>query len=421
MKRIYIFVTVSIYKMGGMQTYTAAKAEYLRHAGWEVRVVYADIKRKLSQFKELNNYRDGSFPELSIQPAKLPEGVVNDKVKSVIRLVGDYKTYDTIILESHNDRTSQWGELIAQQIGAKHIIILLNEFYREPKQCYADKIDFYFFKFKRKEILSNFITLQRLFDGFLEIKENDVNLFKMNESPVQDIDNPKVEAIGKLDFNICYIGRPTKTYVSNVLLGVKEFSVKHKDKKIQFILVCDSNLIRESIEHIFAGIGNLSINEMGELVPIPKALYKKVDVVIAGSGCARCSADAGALTIVAETESCEATGVLGIDTQESVYWDGKSHRMSFKEALEKVLIEEAYAGKTIDYSDLSVAECIKDNFKAIDRTDQVKVYYDRNKLLEGEKKIYLKLKIKYFLLTKAPGVLHFYRAVKNALTGPGKA
>ena len=401
--------------MGGIQTYTAAKAKYLRQIGWEVEIFYDDIKKNISQFEEFNNYLEGSFPEFSIQPAKCPGSVVEATVKKAMKFIGDYKEYETIIVESHDDRTSQWGELIARAAGAKHIIILLNEFYRGPQKCYADKIDFYKFKFRRKEILSGFTTLQRLFDGYLEIKETDVNLFKMNESPVQDVYNPKVKAIERVDFNICYLGRSTKTYVSNVLLGVKEFAINHKDKKIQFILVCNSNLIRTSIDQIFKGIDNLFVHEMGELVPIPKELYKKVDVVIAGSGCARCSADAGALTIVAETEYCEATGILGIDTQESVYWDGKSVRMPFAIALEKVLIDRAYEGQKIYYSDLSVEECVKDNFEAISRTEQTVKYYDTKKLLKGKKIFYLKHVFKFYLKEKMPAFFNFLRKLKTVM------
>ena len=87
--------------------------------------------------------------------------------------------YECIIVESHNDILSQWGEIIAKELKGKHIIILMDEYYRGKKQYYTDKIDFYIYKLHRKEIMGSLEVTERLFEGYLHVSENDFNNFEI--------------------------------------------------------------------------------------------------------------------------------------------------------------------------------------------------------------------------------------------------
>lgn len=401
MKRLYIFTTVSINMMGGIQSYISAKQDCLKHMGWNVKILFSDVKKRQSPFLSLRSYRNDYIPEFYIQPAKLKNRIIEKVIERAIIKIGNYQTYDQIIIESHNDLTSQWSELIAERIGAKHIILLLNEKYRNNNQCYVDKIDFYKFKFYRKEIFGR-IALSRLFDGYIHISEDDYNRFDINESPIQDVECSKIQKIKRADYNICYIGRTNKGYVKSIFEGVNEFSKKHIDDKTQFIILGDPNHTKELIKTYFEKSANVIITELGEIVPIPKKLFDNIDVVIAGSGSARCSAAQGMFTIVADIERNKSLGVLGCDTQESVYWDGHSEILSFCDSLEKVLVEKAYNKCDIKYSEKSVTDCVNQNFTAIMKSDVDSSYYSMNSLTSGKKVIYPLYKIKFFIMRCFP-------------------
>lgn len=56
---------------------------------------------------------------------------------------------------------------------------------------------------------------------------------------------------------------------------------------------------------------NLVLTCLGDLVPIPRTLFSKIDVVIGSSGCAECSVVEGVPTIVSDAENSLANGILG--------------------------------------------------------------------------------------------------------------
>ena len=401
--QLYIFVTLTIYDMGGVQCYVASKAKFLRENGWNVKILYPGVRKPKTQFKELNRYLDGNVIEIGYTPSIYSMNVLNRILGKVLNILGDTQKYESIIIESHDDITSQWGEIIANKIGAKHIILLMNEIYRGLNKHYEEKIEFYKFKFQRKEILGAEATISRLFEGY-GFDKNNINTLIIDENPVQDVMNEKLDRIQKAQYNICYIGRSNKPYVPAIIGGVKEFAKKNSNSSIQFILVSNTMPVRNIINDELNSVDNLTVTELGEMVPIPKELFRRVDVVVAGSGSARCSALEGVLTIVAEPELCKSIGILGIDTQESVYWDKESKCSSFSEALDDVLIKRIYDGKKIKIDYMGVTECTKQNFEAIQKSEKKQEYYLLDKLCYGKKKFYPFLKIKFFLMQKNPKI-----------------
>ncbi len=412
--QLYLFITLDINDMGGVQCYVASKAEFLRENGWEVKIIYTGVRKQKTLYNELNRYLDGNIIEMCNPPFQYSINAINKVIEKVLYNIGDTKKYENIIMESHDDRTSQWGEIIAEKIGAKHIILLMNEIYRGPYKYYEEKIDFYKFKFQRKEILGADLTISRLFEGY-EIDRNNINTLMIDENPVQDVTNEKLDKIQKAQYNICYIGRSNKTYVPAIIKGVKEFAQNNSNSTIQFIILSNTKPIRNIINDELNSVSNLTLTELGEMVPIPKELFRRVDVVVAGSGCARCSALEGVLTIVAEPELCKAIGVLGIDTQSSVYWDKKSKCSSFSEALEDVLVKKMYDGEKIKIDYMGVAECTKHNFEAIQKSEPKQAYYQFNKMCYGKKKFYPFQKIKFFLMQKNPIVFSFIKKIVMTL------
>jgi hypothetical protein len=386
--------------MGGGQCYMAGKAKYLESQGWNVVVLHSGFyKGQKSPFEFLNRYIHQNTPEIGYHAFEMPRVVLDYMVRKIMRTIGDVSNSDEIIIETHNSTTAVWGELVANKLGAKHVNVCMNENYRGKRACYEKKIEFFKFKFFRGEIGGNADVEQRLFDGYLKVDESNAVEWIIDEDPVQDYDNAAVNAIVKQDWNICYLGRGDKPYVKNILLGIGEFASRHKNKKIQFINVGSACVDNSGIiNDISAKNSNLTISDLGNQTPLPRSLYSKIDVMIAGSGSARCSVEEGALTLVADTETCQCNGLLGYETTNSIYKEGNYVESSFADALTRVLVDQVQNKLVFNYPPKKgVAYCTKQNFEMIAKSTQTKEYYPMDKLLEGSKS--WKTAIKYIVRT----------------------
>ena len=384
----YIFITYSTKRVGGVQCYVAAKAKYLEDNGWIVYIFCPGLhsSKYPCPISSLNKYlNDGLITLLGMPPYKLPTFVVDIIINRMKKSIGSTSDDDDVIIETHDDCYSQWGELLASYVGARHYFYTMHEFYRGKNQYYKNKIDFYIFKFKRKEILGVLSTFNRLFEGYMKVTRDEiVGEMWIDESPIQDVYCEKIEKIVRSDYNVCYIGRGTKPYVSSILSDIGKFASNHKDKTIKLLTVSDLDSHRDMINSLIKDNPNLIIQELGFLHPIPKSLYLKTDVVIAGAGSARHSCEEGALTIVADTETCKSNGLLGYDTLDAVYCDENSMVTDFCEALERVLIEKVYKDKVCNYPGKSGFEkSTLHNLSLCNQSERKKEYYNTEALLKG--------------------------------------
>lgn len=385
----YIFLSM-IMGSGGIQCHNAAKAKYLESIGWQV-VIISDnnpLSKNKCLIQYLDKYLPNGNPYLSIHPSKLPCFLVERIIKQFVKRVGPCDEKEKIIVESCDDTTAVWGELLASRLNAKHLYWTANEYYRGESKFYLKDINFYMFKMDRGEIFTKTLVANRLFDGYRKYEKGDFLECSSTEEPIQDVSNPIIESLSKKDYSICYIGRTIKPYFPNIVEGVKEFALNHENKTIQLILVGEVETERKNL--LTHSISNLQIIELGNLFPIPRILYSKIDVVIAGSGSARHSADEGALVITADPETCDSHGLLGYDTNDSVYKGDDDHGggldISFSEALERTLIDRSWMKQENEWvKSQGVDECTKKQFELIEKSDQELKYYDKEKLLSGKK------------------------------------
>jgi hypothetical protein len=380
-------MSFALQNIGGGQCYLAAKAEYLERNGWDV-FVFSEGNSNVSTGCPIH-YLDKFLPykvlELNYQVYELSSFVVDRGIKKMLKMLGGGPKDEDIIIESHTDKSALWGEIIAQKLNARHFFITLYEHFRWPRHNFESKIDFYMFKMDRGELLCNATAANRLFEGYREYQEEDVEPVLIDEAPVQDVDSPIVDTIPKYDYNICYIGRTQKMYVPHIIRGVGEFAARHKDKKVQFVIVGEAECQRLLINKVKKDATNLKVNEIGCLHPLPKSLYSKIDVVIAGSGSARCSVEEGALTIVADIESDKALGLLGFDTNNSIYLAEDSYVSTYADALERALVEKVYKNMKFKYPHkVGVEECTQQNFYLMSKAAKEKRYYDEKKIREGK-------------------------------------
>lgn len=351
MKR-YIFITFDIHMMGGCQNYLSGKTDYLIRKGWDVFVLYPGTKSSKScPFEQLKRFENGGISLIKYLPAELP-GFFRKKIFSEIdAVVNESTNYECTVIESHDDKSCLWGELLANRYSAKHVNFNCNEQFRGTNKYYEEYIELFYYKYLRGELYT--ITKQAMVDLFsghycIDVLDKDVFVAACPDS-VQDCENNCIDSIGKADWSLAYIGRIQKNYVDRILTDVSIFAKQHSDKHINMIFVGDTSSKDLYINNLFASIKNVVVYRLGDMVPIPRKLYSKLDVVIAGAGCADCSVKEGVPVIVPDPKTTLANGILGYETQSILFHDGKSLQSSYDKALSRVLIEKEYVEKPFTY------------------------------------------------------------------------
>lgn len=375
MNKYVFFSTCDIHDMGGVPYYYRGKAQYLESQGWKVLIFHPGNDESNCLVPFLNKYVTEGSLKWPTDDIYISPSYRNHFMNSLAKRIQSQDD-QTIILETHDYWTSPWVELLARKIHAKHIILELNELTEDSAQYYQRYMDFYLFKLRRKEHFCIEKIFKSIYHGIDSVTYNNALQFELDEDPVSDVENKAIEEIKHNDWNIGYIGRANKGYVPNIIDGVCRFAERHTDHEIQFVVVGNFSCRKELFDTRAEGINNIKLIELGDLSPLPKRYFSKVDVVIGGSGSARCSVYEGKLTLVADAQNYLCNGLLGYETQMSVYHDSYAEQTSFDVGLEKALVQQVYRNMHFRFSPKkSVEECCKQNLEAVAASDQTKKYY----------------------------------------------
>lgn len=404
----YIFVTFDIRNMGGVQCYLAGKVKYLESTGWEVKLVYGAMdKNRDTLFPSLKKYLDCRIVNLCLPPYDMPSMIFDSTVRKCLDIIGDVSDFDDLIVESGNSIQALWGEVLASKIGAKHIFFTMDEQYRSSGSQYAKMLDFFAYKFKRGEILGGKEVFVKLFEGTSLENYPFVDNSIIDEDPIADVDNPLVDSLSRKDWNICYLGRANKVYIDTIIKEVAKFAKNHDTKSIQFIIIGDFTTKKKLLNQEIAPLKNVTLTLLGEMVPVPKALYTKIDVMIAGSGSARHSVYEGKPVIVPDCYSSNSMGIYGYQTLQSLYEKDTKLQVSISCSLEDVLIKQVHLNMPFIAPPQKTPEiCTKDNFKQIEKSDPKKEYYSIIDSTVGQRKWYniTKLCLMEFIISYFPKI-----------------
>lgn len=378
MKR-YCFITGSVGGIGGAELYMMHKIHWLKRNGWDIVILAAKEIPHDCIVQEFYDYSNGFFPILYCPPFQCTSSTVELSLKKIISRLGKIKIDDEIIIETHTGAMSLWGELIAERIKAKHIINLIDENYNEV--TYKEKKDFYIYKFQRGELFGGQYSLEHVFEDKYEYDKNQSKFFLLNESPVDEINDERFNAIEKSDYTICYIGRANKIYVPNIIRSIKVFADNNLNKKLNFIMIGNADCQSDLIKELLAQQQNVQLYLMGDVFPIPRKLFRIVDVVIAGSGSARSSAQENVYTIVADPVNGLSNGLLGYDTQHTLRREDFVHQKSFDESLQDILIDKKYNNmKASVIFEPTPEECCTQNMKLIHESSSDLNYFGKDKI-----------------------------------------
>ncbi|MBR1420754.1 MAG: hypothetical protein IJ575_06860 [Selenomonadaceae bacterium] len=337
--------------------YVAGKARYLEEHGWTVYMFHNEHGYGESEIPSLTKYiYDFGFYEIIKPPYKYSDAERNQILDRMIALLHVDSTIENeIIIESYVSMYAMWAELIAERIHARHFFTTCEETYRGSDfQFYFENLDFFYFKHLRHEILGSNESIARLFNGYRGVTARSFEIPKdlnpaQEQDAIQDVENPEVEYKIRgdtVDFSIAYMGRTEKSYFPAVCNGIAEFAKNHPDKQIRFIIVgrfVFDNVL-QSMNRVFIGIQNVEIVSLGNLSPIPRSLFSKLDVIISGAQTAIFAAYEGVPVVTTRVDSDLTEGVLFIDTSDAWY-TRSPNQFQYAEALEKVLIRHEYVNR----------------------------------------------------------------------------
>lgn len=417
-KKYYIFLTGDIHPIGGMQNYVAGKARWLEENGWQVRVFFWGASDGACKMTFLDRYLAGGTTELGTPPAEWTKGIRNRTLDHMLSVVGPgSRQADTIIVESQDDVTALWGELLAERLHAKHMCFNCTEGFRGPRKHYEEYLDFFDFKHRRRELACiHPDSMQKLFEGYKKVKPEERYLFDAaNEGPVQDVKDERVERLERYDWNICCIGRAEKTCVPQIIGDICKFAEKYPKKRIQLMMVGDPGERKGWLEEQLKTSENIILSCLGDMVPIPRKLFEKTDVVIAGSGCANCAACEKVPTIVVDAGNKRANGILGYTTFSIIFHEENVEQMGFDQALEQVLVEKLQEKTEFQWPDrLPASHYYEQHMEFVEQSEKKQAYYQDINNIVGTN--YVKV-LKYEIRRHLPFIIAIHDRLKVLRVG----
>ncbi len=332
----YIFITFSIVEVGGSQIYVDKKRASLEADGWQVIVFSADQGRlmigELNKYETLINFRYGHSP-ITYSRSKR-----HRLVKKMAEQVG---IADEIIIESHSAIFGLWGEMLAQELNAIHLLYCIEE------KCVAfSQSHFRFLEFKWKQhALAGIspVVIKNLFSTHdVEIGEDQsYYLLAYGTSPLEDIaTNVKLPTT---DENICLMGRLEKAYMYPTAKKIAEYVKEHSTKKYSVLIIGGSgkSMYSSKIRALFKGIVNCNLEMTGNMFPIPYSLLIQMSVLVSSAGCCGLGHRVGIPTISIDGNDLMPIGVLGHTTNQSLFRNDEQV-VELTVLLDEILEEKKY-------------------------------------------------------------------------------
>lgn len=373
MKTYIIFCYCST--TGGGQNYVNSKVLFLEEQGWNVIVIepIGTRRNKTIPWPNLKKYGKYQLKYINNYPDFWGRSIVNRTIDKIVSWVPENSE---VIIESHTDFWACWGELLAKQLQGKNFCYLLDE---QLEHCKHK--DFLYYKYLRGEIASIHETsIKRLFENYATIDDSaDYFLSAVVNGSVEDVTDKDIAGIRKSEWSIGYIGRK-KQYTDQIKTDILKFAVEYPEKEIDIIVLGDIGNI-----DIFNKTKNIRVVQLGFKTPIPRQYFSKVDVVIAGSGCAELSYRQGVPTIVADAGTCKSIGILGYTTGSFMFATGNTH--SYIDDLVSVFDTKEYLNGHVEVVvDNNQVDNYKKCFDMIEKSNSCKEYYTfKNRLKFGVK------------------------------------
>ena len=246
----------------------------MKEKGWNVVVVRTDVGTRAA-IPGLEEYFKNFLPEAGYIPTEFTK-CQREKLLKILLSYVPCNAGETVI-ETGNDYTAYWGELLAERIGARHIVIFLDE---QNPFVNARTIQFFKFKYERHEMACiSKEVMQALFKkaGINLSLEQCYGLPCNCTNSLDDYDSSITDKIPSGDYNIGYVGRLEKPFLPAILDAFETFILENADKTIAltfFGAAFDKETERQ-ITKRFCAFPNVRLLITGYIYPLPvKALHK---------------------------------------------------------------------------------------------------------------------------------------------------
>lgn len=412
--------------MGGEQQYCRNKMKAMMSLGFDTYLFSCD--KGPIYIDDLKKYSNNIVEELRYPPFCFSQKKVKRTVNKIVASIGPCSNGS--IIESVNPATAEWAELVAANLGCKHFVFLLDEYFTISKTEFS----FFWFKYLRHELMGIAKqTLQLLFKKYTSLSEDDsfwfdaacsnvVEDIPYNEKWFQMVKNNQTIKIGS-------IGRLEKGFVIPCLLETAKYIKNNEKKYFDIILIggSDEKRIYRKIAKIFKNIPNAKLHLTGFLYPIPKELVLTLDVCFSTAGSALITGvDFNVPTISVDTFTGAPIGILNYTTDENMYFNG-FNKFDLSYYYDKVLVDKyceshETLGMQPSKDDRSfIGEVIR-QLEFVKKNNSETSYYDISQLSPDSKKYKV-----YRFLGKTMGVralkyvhLHLFHFAKMIAKGNTK-
>lgn len=337
--KTYVFITYGIVNIGGAQLYTVSKSNFLKKLGWNTIVISADKDGEVL-LSELTCFKKNIIPDILIPAHFYASKRKNNIVLSLRKMI---PKSEKIIIESNTATLATWGELLAESISAKHIVYILNENIRCPKDLFT----FFIFKLLRRELVGiSSQSLKIFFSRYFNLNESNSYylLAKNNINQIVDYEYPLGnQIITKNRITICIIGRYEKQYILETIRDIADFISINRNMIFNILYIGDEERgkkIKNMIEKSYAGIPNVYLYQLGFLFPLPESIIKTIDISIASAGAVLTMANAGITTIAIDARDSKPIGVFGVSTRNTIF-RGEEPAIELKDLLSDILLNKS--------------------------------------------------------------------------------
>lgn len=336
----YVFLTNLLGGYSGGPSYVRNKKIWLERYGWNV-IAFDSTgsKNTAIEYPELYEFQENRIEELFYHPSWYSHRVRERVINKIISTIS--KDNNKVIIESNTKILSEWGELIAERILAKHLIYLLGE---NEKIVDDNEYQYFYYKYKRNEIFSiSSKAFESLFASYFNVEDANMHYWDaMSMTIPQNVYCKELDIIQKSDYTITHFGR-FKNYVPNVVSEICRFADNHKNFSINVVFFGINPLI-ENLKQDLIQRKNVIFYQNNSVFPIPQKVFQISDVVIATAGCAAIAAEQGVKTVSYNVETNLPLGVMGYTTTQISYSDYKIEdtKQNLCEILEDVLLKKMY-------------------------------------------------------------------------------
>lgn len=371
----YVFLTFAVSGVGGTQIYVRNKLLFLQKHGWDATVICTEPGNDVV-VKELKPFEFNVFPQLMKNPYLFSKKERNGIIEKLKNIIGD--TDCEVVIETNFIQVNLWGELLAQDIGAKHFVYLIQEDYSLSDLRY---MKFYDFKYNRGELAGNTdYALSTLFEGYREIPATKKGgLIAVCYNTIEDCESEHDNCLVDADYYIGSIGRVNKPFINPMVNDICDFVSGYPDKRFQLVFFGgspDDNDYKAIYDRI-ADVSNLSVYITGPIFPVPRHLLKEMDVFVSAAGAARTSSDEGYITITIDTVDFEPIGILGYTTNDNVHRNPQKPHESTQKLLKRILIDKEFADikPTVALPSPDFMEVFKGHMEYLSESTDQKEYY----------------------------------------------